>query len=92
MLLYHCQKGNHLTIANGNAARLNRWRKENYMNEMNEYEQKKIAIEKYINIQRIKKHGQEEIDYQEKIAKAELQILGISTEDLEIDQKEKPWN
>ena len=56
---------------------------------MNENEQKKIAIEKYINIQRIKKHGQEEIDYQEKIAKAELQILGISTEDLEIEQKEK---
>lgn len=56
---------------------------------MNENEQKKVAIEKYINIQRIKKHGQEEIDYQEKIAKAELQILGISTEDLEIEQKEK---
>lgn len=52
---------------------------------MNENEQKKVAIEKYINIQRIKKHGQEEIDYQEKIAKAELQILGISTEDLEIE-------
>ena len=59
------------------------------MEQMNENEQKKIAIEKYINIQRIKKHGQEEIDYQEKIAKAELQILGISTEDLEIEQKEK---
>ena len=57
---------------------------------MNENEQKKIAIEKYINIQRIKKHGLEEIEYQEKIAKAELQILGISTEDLEIEKKEKP--
>lgn len=57
---------------------------------MNENEQKKVAIEKYINIQRIKKHGLEEIEYQEKIAKAELQILGISTEDLEIEQKEKP--
>lgn len=55
---------------------------------MNENEQKKIAIEKYINIQRIKKHGQEEIAYQEKIAKAELQILGISTEDLEIEKSE----
>lgn len=54
------------------------------MEEMNEKELKKIAIEKYINIQRIKKHGQEEVEYQEKIAKAELQILGISTEDLEI--------
>ena len=57
---------------------------------MNENEQKKIAIERYINIQRIKKHGIEEIEYQEKIAKAELQILGISTENLEIEQKEKP--
>lgn len=59
------------------------------MEQMNENEQKKIAIEKYINIQRIKKHGQEEVEYQEKIAKAELQILGISTEDLEFEQKEK---
>lgn len=56
------------------------------MEQMNENEQKKVAIEKYINIQRIKKHGQEEIEYQEKIAKAELQILGISTEDLEFEQ------
>lgn len=55
------------------------------MEQMNENEQKKAAIEKYINIQRIKKHGQEEIEYQEKIAKAELQILGISTEDLEFE-------
>lgn len=54
---------------------------------MNENEQKMIAIEKYTNIQRIKKYGLEEIEYQEKIAKAELQILGISTEDLEIEQK-----
>lgn len=52
--------------------------------DMNENELKTVAIEKYVNIQRIKKHGQEEIDYQEKIAKAELQSLGISTEDLEI--------
>ena len=51
---------------------------------MTEAEQKKAAIEKYINIQRIKKHGQEEIEYQDKIARAELQILGISTEDLEM--------
>lgn len=55
------------------------------MENMNEKEMRKIAIEKYINIQRIKKHGQEEVDYQEKISKAELQILGISTEDLEFD-------
>lgn len=58
------------------------------MEDMNKDEQKKLAIEKYINIQRIKKHGQEEVEYQEKIAKAELQILGISTEDLEIVQEE----
>lgn len=51
---------------------------------MNEQEMKKVAIEKYVNIQRIKKHGQEEIDYQEKIARAELQMLGVNTEDLEI--------
>lgn len=59
------------------------------MEEMNENEQKKIAIEKYSNIQRIKKYGKEEIEYQEKIAKVELQILGISSEELEIDEKEK---
>lgn len=52
---------------------------------MNEQEMKKIAIEKYINIQRIKKHGQEEIEYQERIAKAELQALGIPSEELEIN-------
>lgn len=54
------------------------------MEQMNEQEMKRVAIEKYVNIQRIKKHGQEEIDYQDKIAKAELQMLGISTEELEI--------
>lgn len=54
---------------------------------MNEKEMKKNAIEKYINIQRIKKHGQEEIEYQEKIAKAELQALGITTEDLELTEE-----
>lgn len=51
---------------------------------MNEQELKKIAIERYINIQRIKKHGQEEIEYQERIAKAELHALGISSEELEL--------
>jgi hypothetical protein len=56
------------------------------MDYMNENELKKIAIEKYINIQRIKKHGQEEIEYQERIAKAELQSLGISTEELELQK------
>ncbi|MCM1440003.1 MAG: hypothetical protein NC131_12495 [Roseburia sp.] len=53
--------------------------------EMNEQEMKRVAIEKYVNIQRIKKHGQDEIYYQEKIAKTELQMLGIATEELEIE-------
>ncbi len=59
-------------------------RKMEVLERMNEQEMKRVAIEKYVNIQRIKKYGQEEIEYQEKIARAELQILGISTEDLEI--------
>lgn len=52
------------------------------MQDMTETEQKQIAIEKYINLQRIKKYGDSEIEYQDRIAKAELQILGISSEDL----------
>lgn len=55
------------------------------MTDMNEKELKKIAIEKYINIQRIKKHGQEEIEYQDRIARAELQALGITTEELDLN-------
>jgi hypothetical protein len=58
------------------------------LEQMNEQEMKRIAIEKYVNIQRIKKHGQEEVEYQEKIARAELQMLGISTEDLEISKQQ----
>jgi hypothetical protein len=54
------------------------------MEEMNELEQKKAAIEKFVDIQRIKKYGKDEIEYQEKIARMELQSLGISTEDLEL--------
>ncbi|MCI8859496.1 hypothetical protein AALA36_02120 [Lachnospiraceae bacterium 66-29] len=57
------------------------------LEQMNEQEMKRVAIEKYVNIQRIKKHGQEEVEYQEKIARAELQMLGISTEDLEISKQ-----
>lgn len=57
------------------------------LEQMNEQEMKRVAIEKYVNIQRIKKHGEEEINYQERIAKAELQMLGISTEDLEIEKQ-----
>ncbi len=51
---------------------------------MTEQEQKQIAIEKFAAIQRIKKYGTEELEYQEKLARAELQALGISTEDLEL--------
>ncbi|MBO6149118.1 MAG: hypothetical protein J6O55_07255 [Lachnospiraceae bacterium] len=51
---------------------------------MNEDQLKQVAIERFTNIQRIKKHGQEEIDYQEKIARAELRAFGISTEELEL--------
>lgn len=40
------------------------------LEQMNEQEMKRVAIEKYVNIQRIKKHGQEEVEYQEKIARA----------------------
>ena len=54
------------------------------MEQMNEQEMKKVAMEKYTNIQRIKKYGAEEIEYQEKILKAELAMLGISTEDLDL--------
>ena len=50
---------------------------------------KRVAIEKYVNIQRIKKYGQDEIEYQEKIAKAELQMLGIKTEDLELKEESR---
>ena len=58
------------------------------LEQMNEQEMKRVAIEKYVNIQRIKKHGQEEVEYQEEIARAELQMLGISTEDLEISKQQ----
>lgn len=54
--------------------------------QMNEQEMKKVAMEKYTSIQRIKKYGKEEIEYQEKILKAELAMLGISTEDLELKE------
>ncbi len=57
------------------------------MQDMTETEQKQIAIEKYINLQRIKKYGDSEIEYQDRIAKAELQILGISSEDLTLEKE-----
>ena len=53
---------------------------------MNEQELKKVAMERYTNLQRIKKYGKEEIEYQDRILKAELQMLGISTEELELKE------
>ena len=53
---------------------------------MNEDEMKQVALEKFAAIQRIKKYGQEELEYQEKLVRAELQNLGISTEDLELSK------
>lgn len=57
------------------------------MGSMNEHEKTQIAIERYANLQRIKKYGQEELEYQERIARVELRMWGISVEDLEIKEK-----
>lgn len=54
------------------------------MEDMNTEEMKQVALEKYADIQRIKKYGQEELEYQEKLVKAKLQNLGVSTEELEL--------
>lgn len=54
--------------------------------QMNEQELKKVAMERYTNLQRIKKYGKEELEYQERVLKAELQMLGISTEELELKE------
>lgn len=54
---------------------------------MNENEMKQIALEKFAAIQRIKRYGQEELEYQEKLVRAELHNLGISTEELELKAK-----
>lgn len=56
------------------------------MQDMNENEMKQVALEKFAAIQRIKKYGKEELEYQEKLVRAELQNLGISTEDLELSK------
>ena len=48
-------------------------------------EMKKEAIQKYADLQRIKKYGQAELEYQERVLKAELQMLGISAEELELN-------
>ena len=47
---------------------------------MTEQEKKNIAVEKFVVIQRIKKYGNEELEYQEKILRKELQMLGVEAE------------
>lgn len=57
--------------------------------EVTEAEQKKVAIEKYMNLLRIEKYGQDEFNFQKRAAKVELQVLGIPTEELEAGTEEK---
>lgn len=57
------------------------------MESMNENGQKKVALDKYMNLLRIEKYGKEEFEFQKRAAKVELQFLGIPTEELELDAK-----
>lgn len=61
-------------------------RKEGNMDEMNEKELKDMRLKEFADLQRIKKaeNRDSEIEYQERILKAQLQSLGVPTEDLEI--------
>ena len=54
--------------------------------DMNEKELIEIKIKEFADLQRIKsaENKEKEIEYQEKILKAQLQSLGIPTEDLEL--------
>lgn len=56
------------------------------MDEMNEKELKDMRLKEFADLQRIKKaeNRDSEIEYQERILKAQLQSLGVPTEDLEI--------
>lgn len=54
------------------------------MEDINEKELQDLLIKEYADIQRIKKYGKEELDYQERILKSRLTALGISAEDLEL--------
>ncbi len=53
---------------------------------MNEKELKDIRLKEFADLQRIKKalDRDSEIEYQERILKAQLHSLGITTEDLEM--------
>jgi hypothetical protein len=55
--------------------------------EMTEKEQAMLLIEEYTKLQRIKaaKDRDKEIQYQLKVTKAKLEVLGIASEDLDID-------
>ncbi len=55
-------------------------------NEMTENEQIAILIDQYINLQRIKSAEDmaKEVEYQIKITKAKLDVMGIATEDLDM--------
>ncbi|MDD5900675.1 MAG: hypothetical protein PUC73_07280 [Lachnospiraceae bacterium] len=54
--------------------------------EMSEKELKDQVIKEFVNLQRVKTatDREAEIAYQEKVLRARMQSLGISTEDLEI--------
>lgn len=56
---------------------------------MNEKELKDQVIKEFVNLQRLKSAADRdaEIAYQEKVLRARMQSLGISTEDLEIESK-----
>ena len=51
---------------------------------MEECELRKLTIEKFVAIQRIKEYGVKELEYQEQLALVELEELGISPEELSI--------
>lgn len=56
------------------------------LDEINDKELKDMRLKEFADLQRIKKAADRdsEIEYQEKILKAQLQSLGVPTEDLEI--------
>lgn len=58
---------------------------------MNEKELKDQVIKEFVNLQRVKSAAdrEAEIEYQEKVLKARMQSLGISTEDPEIKKATK---
>lgn len=47
------------------------------------------AIQRYVDIQRIKEYGQKEIEFQEMAAKATLESLGVNTQSLQYPSEKK---